>query len=329
MARAWPLADVPAADPLVEAEDATASAADGQIAPTATGCPSEQAQAILDLRLQRLTALERDKLTDELQRDREQDRRAAADPALARAPAGGDEGASCSRIKELFDDAAAHLHRPRRRARHRHRGPDPARGHGRHRHPQGLDQARAPGLVPRAAPRRQGQGRHAHPRRRFRRPDVRAPARTRRCCSSPASAGSTSSRSTACRWARPQARGRAMINMFPALSEGENITAVMPLPEDESALGDDGRVLRHRQRQGPPQRARRLHLRAQQRQDRHGPRRGRPTDRGRGLRRQPRHPARGRSGGRAIRFPVDSRARVQVAQLRGRATAWTSAEATR
>ena len=32
----------------------------------------------------------------------------------------------------------------------------------------------------------------------------------------------------------PQARGRAMINMFPALAEGENISAVMPLPEDEA-----------------------------------------------------------------------------------------------
>ena len=32
----------------------------------------------------------------------------------------------------------------------------------------------------------------------------------------------------------PQARGRAMINMFPALAEGESISAVMPLPEDEA-----------------------------------------------------------------------------------------------
>jgi DNA gyrase subunit A len=32
----------------------------------------------------------------------------------------------------------------------------------------------------------------------------------------------------------PQARGRAMINLFPQLAEGEIITAVLPLPEDES-----------------------------------------------------------------------------------------------
>jgi DNA gyrase subunit A len=32
----------------------------------------------------------------------------------------------------------------------------------------------------------------------------------------------------------PQARGKAMINLFPQLAEGETITAVLPLPEDES-----------------------------------------------------------------------------------------------
>jgi len=32
----------------------------------------------------------------------------------------------------------------------------------------------------------------------------------------------------------PQARGKAMINLFPAMSEGEVVTAVLPLPEDES-----------------------------------------------------------------------------------------------
>jgi DNA gyrase subunit A len=32
----------------------------------------------------------------------------------------------------------------------------------------------------------------------------------------------------------PQARGKAMINLFPQLAEGETITAVLPLPEDET-----------------------------------------------------------------------------------------------
>jgi len=33
----------------------------------------------------------------------------------------------------------------------------------------------------------------------------------------------------------PQARGRPMIQLFPSLAEGETITAVLPLPEDEAA----------------------------------------------------------------------------------------------
>jgi DNA gyrase subunit A len=36
----------------------------------------------------------------------------------------------------------------------------------------------------------------------------------------------------------PQARGKAMINLFPGLAEGETITAVLPLPEDESTYGE-------------------------------------------------------------------------------------------
>ena len=36
----------------------------------------------------------------------------------------------------------------------------------------------------------------------------------------------------------PQARGKAMINLFPHLSDGENITAIMPLPEDEERWGE-------------------------------------------------------------------------------------------
>ncbi|WP_222182570.1 DNA gyrase subunit A [Geminicoccus harenae] len=36
----------------------------------------------------------------------------------------------------------------------------------------------------------------------------------------------------------PQARGRAMINLFPAMESGEAISTVLPLPEDESTYGD-------------------------------------------------------------------------------------------
>ncbi|MEM7044392.1 MAG: DNA gyrase subunit A [Pseudomonadota bacterium] len=36
----------------------------------------------------------------------------------------------------------------------------------------------------------------------------------------------------------PQARGKAMVNLFPQLTDGEYITAVLPLPEDESTYDD-------------------------------------------------------------------------------------------
>ena len=67
MARPWPLADVLPLIQLVEASDENGEvAADGQITAEGYRLTEEQAKAILDIRLQRLTALERDKLTDEL-----------------------------------------------------------------------------------------------------------------------------------------------------------------------------------------------------------------------------------------------------------------------
>ncbi len=36
----------------------------------------------------------------------------------------------------------------------------------------------------------------------------------------------------------PQARGKAIVNLFPAMAEQETITAVLPLPEDESSWAD-------------------------------------------------------------------------------------------
>ena len=36
----------------------------------------------------------------------------------------------------------------------------------------------------------------------------------------------------------PQSRGKAMVNLFPQLTDGEYITAVLPLPEDESTYDD-------------------------------------------------------------------------------------------
>ena len=52
--------------------------------------------------------------------------------------------------------------------------------------------------------------------------------------------------------AAPQARGKAFVNMLP-LEQGERITSIMPLPEDEAMLGRAGRDVRHHVRHGPAQ----------------------------------------------------------------------------
>ena len=69
MARPWPLADILPLIRLVEARGGRGRR--GQVTPDGYRLSEEQAKAILELRLQRLTALERDKLTDELQGDRD------------------------------------------------------------------------------------------------------------------------------------------------------------------------------------------------------------------------------------------------------------------
>ena len=64
IARAWPLADILPLIRLVQVEE---DEGESQVTPAGYRLSEEQAKAILELRLQRLTALERDKLTDELQ----------------------------------------------------------------------------------------------------------------------------------------------------------------------------------------------------------------------------------------------------------------------
>ncbi len=53
---------------------------------------------------------------------------------------------------------------------------------------------------------------------------------------------------------RPNSRGKAMINILP-LEQGERITTIMPLPEDESVVGQSRRAVRHHRRQCPAQQA--------------------------------------------------------------------------
>ena len=132
---------------------------------------AEQAKAILDLRLQRLTALGRDEIKDEL------------DKLAAEIADYLDILRSRARIQTIVKDELqsragevrhAAPHRDRRPGRRgRGRGPDPARGHGGHRLARRLRQARAALDLSGAAARRQGPLRHADPRRGFRLAAVR------------------------------------------------------------------------------------------------------------------------------------------------------------
>ncbi len=144
MERAWPAEAVAALIALVE-ERAGEGIAVYRLS-------EEQAKAILELRLQRLTGLERDKIAEEL----------------------GEVAAEIGRHLEilrsrpkLLDVVRGELRRGEGAIRHaaqdrdrgprirgRHRGADPARGHGRHRDARGLHQARAALHISRAAPRR-------------------------------------------------------------------------------------------------------------------------------------------------------------------------------
>ena len=114
--------------------------------------------------------------------------------------------------------------------------------------------------------------------------------------------------------AAPQARGKALVNLLP-LQQGERITSILPLPEDEASWEGFDVDLRHDPRHGPPQQALRLHAGEPQRQDRH-------EARGR----ERRHRRRARSAterddvllttarGQCIRFPVGRSARLQGAR---------------
>ena len=63
----------------------------------------------------------------------------------------------------------------------------------------------------------------------------------------------------------PQARGRPMVNLLP-LAEGETISTVLPLPEDEAEWGKLHVMFATAKARGPPQLDGRLHQRALERQ---------------------------------------------------------------
>ena len=130
-----------------------------------------QSQAILDMQLQRLTGLERQKILDELPRADEDHRAAPRDPVeRGAADAAGGQRAP-RRPGEVRRRPAHRDHRRHRRAPDR--GPDRRRRHGDHGHQHRLHQADADHHLPRAAARRQGTDRHAHARGGLRQPPLR------------------------------------------------------------------------------------------------------------------------------------------------------------
>ena len=156
MARDWPAKDI---GPLVEliADPRHRIAAGGTIR-----LSDEQARAILDLRLQRLTALGRDEIGDELKKLGEEIKDYLA-ILSSRARIVDIIKKELNDIKTEFGTPAAHRDR-RDGRRGRGRGPDPARGLRRHRQPPRLHQARAALHLSRPAPRRQGPRRHVDAR---------------------------------------------------------------------------------------------------------------------------------------------------------------------
>ena len=233
MARPWPLADVLPLIQLVEASDENGEvAADGQITAEGYRLTEEQAKAILDIRLQRLTALEREKLTDEL---REIAAKIGELLLILRSRERLLEvmRAELLRIKELFDT-------PRRTFIDLDAEPDIDIESLIQREDMVVTVTHKGWIkrVPLASFRAQRRGGKGKAGMRTQDDDFVARmfvASTH----TPVLFFSSLGRVYKLKVYRlplgtPQARGRAMINMFPALAGGENISAVMPLPEDES-----------------------------------------------------------------------------------------------
>ena len=229
--------------------------------------------------------------------------RAAAHPALARAAARGAQGGAAERQGALRHAAPDHDRGPRLRGRHR--GPDPEGGHGRHRDPARLHQAHAALDLSRAAPRRQGPGRHGDPRGRFSGAAVRrqhAYAGAVLLVRGPGLQAES----------LPPAAGHAAgarqgdDQPVPAAGRGRDHHRRAAAAGGRDHLRPAERRVRHRERQGAPQRARRFHLRAGQRQDRDGAGRGRSPGRRRGRDRAHSDVLLAARGGKCVRFPIGS-----------------------
>jgi DNA gyrase subunit A len=229
LARAWPVGDILPLVRLVQVEEGEG---ERQVSVDGYRLSEAQARAILDLRLQRLTALERDKLTDELQ---EIAKTIAELLHILRSRQRLLEvmKEELYRIKEQFDT-------PRRTAIDLESEPDLDLEELIQREDMVVTVTHKGWIkrVPLASfrsQRRGGKGRAG-----MRTDDDDFVGRMFVASThTPVLFFSSLGRVYKLKVYKlplgtPQARGRAMINMFPALSEGESISAVMPLPEDEA-----------------------------------------------------------------------------------------------
>ena len=154
---------------LIRASKTTPEAKAGLMA--TFGLSEIQSQAILDMQLQRLTGLERQKILDELARTHPRHRTAAHHPRQP-APAGPDHRRRAARCTgEVQRRAPYQDHRGRERVQYRR--PDRRRGRRDYCHRYGLHQAHAHLHISGPAARRQGPHRHAHARGRRGQPPLR------------------------------------------------------------------------------------------------------------------------------------------------------------
>ena len=195
-----------------------------------------QAQAILEMRLQRLTGLERDKVVEEYREVMATDRAAARDPRSPTRwcwPRSAASSASCAR--RYGDERRTEIIDATRR--HHDRGHDRRRGHGDHGHPHRLHQALAAVGLPRAAARRQGPHGDGDQGRTTSSSTSSSPRRTATSWSSPSAARCTGSR---CTRSPSSSRRRAARRSSTCSSSGPRRRW---RPRSRSARSDAGRYL--------------------------------------------------------------------------------------
>ena len=288
MTRDWPAQDVAALLELID-DPRHKLAADGTYR-----LSDVQAKAILDLRLQRLTALGRDEIKDEL------------DKLAAEIADYLDILRSRARIQAIVKEELAQAKKdfatPRRTVIVEQDGEiedeDLIQREDMVVTVSHLGYVKRVPLSTYRAQRRGGKGRcgHADARRGFRHAAVRRHTHTPVLFFS--SHGRVYKQKV---WrlplAAPQARGKALINILP-LEQGETITTIMPLPEDEATWEQARRDVRDHARHGAAQQALRLRRRAPLRHHRDEARRGRRHRRRADLHRERRRAA--HRGGRAV-----------------------------